>query len=131
MECQLRQHLLAAGGEGDEHLAAVFRAATTRDQALPHQPVHQFDSAVMLYLQALGEVHDARLFMTGFALDGEHQLMLLRLDADAPGGLFTEALKTADLVAKLGQSLVIGAGKPVVIHSTIRLYRIATYKDSG
>ena len=60
------------GGELHMHLAPVLVAAGARDQALLHQPVHQLDRAVMLDLQALGKIGDARLFAVRLALDGQH-----------------------------------------------------------
>ena len=56
-------------------------AAGARDQALLHQAVDQLDRAVMLDLQALGKIGDARLFLIRLAFDGQHELMMLRLDA--------------------------------------------------
>ncbi len=40
--------------------------------------------------------------------NGQHHLMLLRLEALGTSGIFTEVEKSSDLIPKLAESLVIG-----------------------
>ena len=59
---QLVEHVLAARRELHINLAPVLLSAGARDQAFLDQTIDQFDRAVMLDLQALGEIGDARRF---------------------------------------------------------------------
>lgn len=90
------------------HFAAVFIPATAPDQPLIDQPIHQFDRAVVLNLQPFGDEGDARLRVVGLPLQCQQKLMMLRLNAGLSRCFFAEAHETADLVAKLGESLVVG-----------------------
>ncbi len=60
----------------------------------------------------LRQVADGRIRRTGFGrapgTNGQHQLMLLRLEALGTSGIFAEVEKPSDLIPKLAKSLVIG-----------------------
>ena len=77
-----------------------------QDQPALRQPVDEPHGAVMLELQAFGKLAYGRL--AGICFDGQEQLMLGRLQAGAPGGLLAKTQEAADLVAELGQGLVVG-----------------------
>jgi hypothetical protein len=90
------------------YLAPVLLAPGARDQAFLCQPVHQFDGAVVLDLEPFGEVGNTRLLVIRFALDGQQELMVLWFDSRLVGRCLAEAKETPDLIAKIGQRLVIG-----------------------
>jgi hypothetical protein len=124
---EFAQNLLPARRELYENLAAVFGAAAAGDEAFAGQTVEQFDSAVVLNLQALSQVADARLLADRLSLDGKHDLILLWLDAGPAGGVLAESLEAADLIAKVGQGLVIGERDTMVVHK--QLNAIISYCD--
>jgi hypothetical protein len=66
---------------------------------------------MMSSLKPLRQFPDPRAGSSRKALQGEHQLMLLRLEARGSGGLFAEAQKSTNLKAQLGQRTVVRQGK--------------------
>ena len=88
------------------HLHATLVAST---RVAPHQAGrlasrNQRHDAVVLGLQALGELRDGRPFAAGKALDLQHQLVLQRSDAALARHLLAEPEKAAQLVAKVASA---------------------------
>ena len=111
VEREFPQERFAVGGERDKDLPPVRRAPVTRDKLLTHRPINQFDRTVMLQLEPLGEVADRGIFPVGEALQGEHQLMLLRFQSRRVGGLLAEMYEAPDLEAKRRQRPIFLNGK--------------------
>src|SRR4051812_4851033 len=65
----------------------------------------------MLDAEPLGDGADGRLLFERQALDGEQELMLLRLDAYAARRLLAEGEEAAELVAKRRERAVVGRGE--------------------
>jgi len=105
---QFVQHRFAFARQTDRDLPAVGSRAAALDQAVPGQTVDQFDDAVMPKLQAFGQIAHGRL--AAMSLHSQQQLMLRRFEAGETRRLFAEVQKAADVVAKLGQRLVVGRG---------------------
>lgn len=101
---------LALPGEADPHLAAIALRPAALHQRTLGQPVDQSNHAVVPQLQALRQVANRRLAIRP-ALDRQQQLVLCRLEPGFACRLFTEAQESPDLIAELGQGLVIGQGQ--------------------
>ena len=74
------------------------------------QPVDQFDRAVMLQRQPIGERADGGLFSFGKAPDREQQQVLLRLQARGAGHGVSLTDKFTDEVAQLRERGVLRRG---------------------
>lgn len=98
---------LTLRGHLDENLARIEVAATPYRESPRNQAVHQLHGAVMADLQALGEHPDGGSLALGQSFDGEQELVLVGLDAGGPRLVFAEHEEAADLVAKLGEGLVV------------------------
>ena len=57
---ELAQNPLPARSQFEQDLATVVRATVAANQATGFEPIYQFDCAVVLDLQALGQFADAR-----------------------------------------------------------------------
>ena len=125
MQGELAQHLLATRSEADVNLAPVFGAAVALDQVFFLQAADQLHRAVMLNLQALSEIGNAGAIAAACPAYGQHELMVLRLDARLAGCLLAEMQKAADLVAKLGQRRVVGLLEIIGTH----VKTIISYND--
>src|SRR5579864_426710 len=95
---------LSTWSELDQHLPPVSWRSRAQNQAAVHQPVHQFDRAVMLDLEPLGQHADARLVL---ASHGKQQLVLMRLESRSPRCLLAEVQKPANVVTNLRQASVV------------------------
>jgi hypothetical protein len=127
MQRQLGKHLLTVRRKLYEDGTTIFRTARARDQSFLPQPINQLDRAVVLDLQALGKICDARLFPWGLALNGQHNLVVLRLDANVAGCGLAGTKKTPDLVPELRQRLVVGESNAMIAHKQVNT--IISYCD--
>lgn len=107
---KLAQHFLAFSSQGQPHLASVVLHAVAPNIATRGEPVHQFNRTVMPNLQALGQFSDSRMGLSVQSLQCQHQLMLVWFDAGGARSLLAEMQKAADLIAQVGQGLVVGCG---------------------
>jgi hypothetical protein len=98
----------------DQDLAPVDVAATPCRKSPLDQAIRQLHGAVMANLQAFGERADRGPPPLGKSFDGEQELVLPGLDTGGPRLAFAEREEAADLVAKLGQSLVVDLGNHIV-----------------
>lgn len=110
MQRQLAQHSFAARCRVNQHLTVVVRAAASPCQASLLQPVKKLYGAVMLNLEPLGQVADRGRCSAGQPLDGQQQLVLLRLESRRAGRLLAEMQEPPDLMTELSQSAVLGNG---------------------
>jgi hypothetical protein len=108
MQRELAQDLFATRGEADVNLAPIFGTAAALDQFFFLEPADQFDGAVMLNLQALSQIGNTATVAAARSAERKHELMVLRFDACPACRLLAEMQKAPDLIAKLGQSRVIG-----------------------
>ena len=108
MEGELTQQTLAAWRDADQNDAAIVAPADAADEAARFKTVEQFDQAVVLELEALGEVADGGFAGRRSALDGEKQLVVLRLETGGACGLLAEVQEAADLISEFGQGLIFG-----------------------
>src|ERR1700728_124343 len=65
----------------------------------------------MLNLQAVGHFPNPRPHSLRNPLDGQHELVLRQLHSSRPHGVLTGAQELPNLVAELGQSLIIRQGE--------------------
>lgn len=107
VQCKMPQNPLALRREFHAHLSPVLVSAGFLDETTLHEPVYQFDGAMVLELKTLSEICDARACVRARTLHGKHQLMVLRLQSHPPGRILAEAQETADLVTEFRQGLVI------------------------
>jgi len=115
---QFVQHRFALARQADRDLPPVGAYPAAPHQPAPSQTVDQFDDAVMPKLQALREIAHGRLAAMSF--HGQQQLMLRRFEAGETRRLFAEVQEAADLVAKLGQRLVVGRSQLVRVDAPPR-----------
>jgi hypothetical protein len=97
----LGEHPLALRRQGDEHPAPVLDAPLPAHEAAHFEPVEQFNGAVVPELQAFRQVADGHFLAGCGALRCKQKLMLLRLQAGLPRGVFAEAQEEPELVAEL------------------------------
>jgi hypothetical protein len=102
------QEGLSARREPYEHAPAVALASNSPDEAAGLHAIDELDGAVVLDLQTLRQETDGRLPTFRHAFEGEKKLVLLRLKARRTRGSFAEAHEPAELIAKLGQRLILG-----------------------
>lgn len=82
------KNLLGAPGESQQNLPSILLTARSPQKAVCFQPVHEFDGAVMLDLQALGEKTHGGIRRSGQPFEGKQGLILLRLNSCGARGLF-------------------------------------------
>ncbi len=110
MEREFAEKRHTVGCEGDKDLSPIRHPPASRDKSLAHRPVNQLDRAVMLQLQPLREIADRRAFPLREALQGEHQLVLLRFQSRRVSRLLAEMDEAPDLKAELRQRSVFVNG---------------------
>jgi hypothetical protein len=91
--------------EPNEDLAVILFCRRAFHYAVFGQPVNKFHGAVMANQHPRGEFANGGLHAVGQALDGQQELVLLRLDPAGTRLVFAEAQKAADLKAELCQRL--------------------------
>lgn len=115
------QELFAGPCQLHQDGARVSGIGGAADGTAALQAIDQFDGAVMLQKQAAGQFADRGRRSLRQALDGEQQLVLLRLQAGGAGLIFTELQELPQLVAELRESAVARCVEAVLfIH---HLYR--------
>jgi hypothetical protein len=130
------QDALTFRSQAQKNFAAVAMGAFPAHVAASFQAVDQFDGAVVLDLHPAGDFANTRAHSIRHALYRQHELILAALQARVFYSLFAEMEKLADLIAELGQSLIIREGE--LFHSAAdvkgfscvtpkQLYRITIY----
>lgn len=109
-ERELPEHALAFGGDVDQDLAMIVGMAQPPEHAEGNHPVDQSADRVMLELQLPRQISDRREAVGGQPLDGEQQLMLLRLKPGAAGRLLAEHQESAEKVAEPRERDEVGIG---------------------
>ena len=104
------QHASGAGGEPNEHLAAVFRVSRFGEEAVGFHPGHQTDGAVVPDLQLAGEFADRQGIAIRGTANDEHGLVLLRGHAGCEGGRLAKVKKVPEGMTEGGEVPVIGLG---------------------
>jgi len=77
------------------------------NKATSLQPIHQFDSAVMLDLQPLGQFRNLGTNLRWQTLDGEKKLVLTWFQSRVARCSFAKPQKPANLVPEFGQRLIV------------------------
>ncbi len=126
---QLTQCRAARGCQANPDLAFIDRAGTAYDGAGVLQAVDQFDGAVMLNVEARGDLANSGLDVLRKPMYRQQELMLLRLDAVFLGGGFAEVEKSPDLPAELGEFAVLFAAEVAAgVLSCPHSYIVSRYK---
>ena len=123
-QCKPAQDRAAGRGQPDPDFALVFDTRSPCDGTRDLKAAHQFDRAVMLDEEPGGNFPDRGFCALGKALDGKHQLMLLRLDAVLLGRGFTEMQELPDLPPELGQIAVLIRRKVAI---AVHIYIVTRY----
>ena len=110
---QFAKYFFAFRSQPQQDLATVIPRTASPHQASGGKAVYQFDRAVVLQLQSLGQRSNRRVQPVGQSLEGQHQLVLLRFQPHFPRCLFAEVKEAANLVAQFGQRPVIGESRSV------------------
>lgn len=105
------QDALTFRSQAQKNFAAVAMGAFPAHVAASFQAVDQFDGAVVLDLHPAGDFANTRAHSIRHALYRQHELILAALQARVFYSLFAEMEKLADLIAELGQSLIIREGE--------------------
>ena len=100
------QHLFSLWGEGDKHPSLIPLAPAALDETTFGEPVDEFDRAMMRDLEPLGQSTDGRFPSLRQPLHCQQQLVLLGFKTRSTRGLFAEAEKAAQLIAKFGERLI-------------------------
>jgi hypothetical protein len=109
-----REKALTLRGDLEQDLSPIDVAATPSDEPPLDQAIRELHGAVMPNLQPFCENPDRWPLAAGESFDGEQELVLAWLDTGRPRFAFTEREEAADLIAKLGQGLVIRQGNHIV-----------------
>lgn len=99
--CQTLHAFVSFSGQFHLHPASVAAANAAPDQSDGLTPRNQRHNPVLLRLQALGEFSYRRPFPARKAFDLEQEQVLQRRDSIPARYLFTEAEKTAQLIAEM------------------------------
>jgi len=75
---QFAKYFFAFRGKPQQDLTTVIPRTASPHQASGGKAVYQFDRAVVLQLQALGQRSNCRMQPVRQSLEGQHQLVLLR-----------------------------------------------------
>jgi hypothetical protein len=124
---ELPQQRLAPVREADEDFPPVLGIVLAPREAPLGETVDQLDGAVMLNLQALGQLADGRPVSFGQAFDSQQKLVLLRLDPVRLGGVAAELQEAPDAISELGQRAILGGGEVGGIHKHI----VSRYIEAG
>jgi hypothetical protein len=100
---------LALFGDGQEHGAAIVLGPLALYQTPVYETGGQLDGTVVLQAQLFGDLLDGGLLVRRKSFDGQQQFVLLGLNPCALGRIAAATQKTRQLVAELGQSLVLGS----------------------
>src|SRR5579884_264132 len=103
-------------GQANVHLTAVVPVLLAAHQPALLGAVDQSHRAVMVQLHPLGELGDVGVLAPRIALDGQHQLVLLRRNASLTCRLFAEPEEPPDRIAVFRHSLEIGLADPLTGH---------------
>jgi hypothetical protein len=79
----------------------------TPDEPGIGQPIHQFDSTVVLDLQPLGDFGHSRTSSRRQSFQSQHELVLSRLQPGPSRVLLAEVQETANLVSQFRKRLII------------------------
>jgi hypothetical protein len=102
MQGQFAEHPFAFPGEREQYFSPVASAPMTTHETTVRQPVYQFDGAVMPNLQALGQFSDTRADLGRQAFEGQHELVLPRLQPGNARRPFAKVQEFADMVTQFG-----------------------------
>ena len=115
---EFREDLIALGSQRDGNLPPIHSIALSFNEPALGGTVHQFDRAVMAYLQSFRKHADRRLNARLKPANGEKQLVLLGIDTSGLRSLLAEAQEPAYLVPELSQRAVIDCG-PLPCHAAV------------
>ena len=110
------------------YFTLVIRTAGFLNETPLGEPLHQFDGAVVLELETLGEIRDAGRGVVSRTLHGEHELVVSRLQSRLPGRYLTEVQEAANLVTEFCQGLVVGSFKSLGVSHKVG-NTILSYSD--
>ena len=122
-EREERQEVLPPRRELHQHEPAVILGSNPPDEAAGLHAIDELHGAVVLDLQALRQDADRRLPTLWHALQGEEHLVLLWFKARRAGGSFAEMQEAPELIAELGQRLILRGGEASGGHAEC-LYRV-------
>jgi len=101
------EQVFAAGGQPEEHFAAVRPAADTPHPSVTRKPMGQFNGAVMANLQLPGQESHRGLEGVAKPLDGQKRLVLLRIDSRGSGRALAELEVTPDFVPEIRERAIV------------------------
>jgi len=101
------------GSQAYPDFATVFGPFIASNEAGLFEAARQFEGTVWLDEHAGRQFANSRLCGFRETVDGEEELMLLRLDAVLPGGGFAEEEEAADLATEFGEIAVLAGGEVV------------------
>jgi|SRR5215467_15001935 len=98
MQREFLQHPLPFWSQRQQNLSPVLPGLAASYQSAHAKPVNEFDRAVMLDLQSLGDFSDSRPNARWQPLQSQHQLMLPWFQTSPARYLFTEIQETPNLM---------------------------------
>ena len=107
-EGESRKEIPAALGRHQRDLAPIARAPRTTNEAALGRASDELDCAMVLDLQTFRDEADGRRSHRVQSLDGEKELVLLRLDSRGTRRRLAEVQKSTDDVSELRQRGVVG-----------------------
>ena len=114
VEREVAEFRLARGGEVDQDAAAVGVVPPAPEQPQAFEAVDQFDGAVVLQEEPLGQGADRGRDRRRETFQRQEELVLLRLQASRARGLLAEMEEAPEAIAHLGQRAVLIGGQGLV-----------------
>lgn len=87
-EREIPQHFLSLWGEANKHLPLISLVLAALDETTFHEPIDEFDRAMMGELEPLGQSADGRFCSFRQTFHGKKQLVLLEFKARSTHDLF-------------------------------------------
>ena len=121
---QLAENRLAVRGNPHQYPAPIGGVNLAHDQSLLVEAINQADGAVMTDVEAIGEGADGWRSASRQPLQGQQQLVLLRVQPVGTSGAFAERQEPADLVTELGERLVIRIARAAHLLNIVTRYKL-------
>ena len=114
MQSQIAKNAFPSYRQSHVDFAAILNASCAPDEPFFFKAGYQLYRAVMLNLQTLRQINDAGSSPACNSPQREHQLVVLGFEPSRSGCIFAEVKKAADLITKLGQSLIVGSPQFII-----------------
>lgn len=100
-EREIPQHFLSLWGEANKHLPLISLVPAALDETAFHEPIDEFDRAMMGELEPLGQSSDGRFPSFRQTFHGKKQLVLLEFKARSTHDLFGSCGESSEVDSEI------------------------------